>query len=109
MTTIFNYPKMITNVKLEEDFLVFDINNVPTLKIRLDKDINMKHEGYVVTYTTGSYTIIHESKVPFLETYGWGRHMEIKDKIMRFKVTYDHGCIETSLLKAVSAYWARQP
>jgi hypothetical protein len=97
---------MITGVNLEGDFLVFEIDKTAKLKILLNGEINMKQEGCVVTYTIGPYTIIHDSKVPFLETFGWGRIIKIKSDKMSYDDGYNHGCIETSLLRSVSAFMA---
>ena len=99
---------MITNVRLEGDFLVFDVNTENTLKIRLDGEIPVKKEGKVVTYTTGSYTISHESDSPYTnDLLEWSRKIEIKNENMHYEDTFLDNYIERAIANAVASFMAR--
>ena len=99
---------MITNVKLEGDFLVFDVNLENTLKILLDGEITMRKEGKVVTYTTGSYTISHESDSPYDDDdLEWSRKIEIKNEQFHYEDEFLDNYIERALANAVRSFQAR--
>jgi hypothetical protein len=94
---------MITNVKLEGDFVVFEINNDDSIRIRLRKDMITTRKDSIVRYKTGSYTIttIHDRPDDISD---WNLYIEISNKDMNFEDAFANEEIQNELGDVVRNY-----
>jgi hypothetical protein len=94
---------MITNVKLEGDFVVFEINNDESIRIRLRKDMITTRKDSIVTYKTGSYTIttIHDRPDDISD---WNLYIEISNKDMNFEDAFANEEVQNELGDVVRNY-----
>jgi hypothetical protein len=94
---------MITNVKLEGDFVVFEINNDESIRIRLRKDMITTRKDSIVRYKTGSYTIttIHDRPDDISD---WNLYIEISNKDMNFEDAFANEEIQNELGDVVRNY-----
>ncbi len=90
-------------MKLEGDFVVFEINNDDSIRIRLRKDMITTRKDSIVRYKTGSYTIttIHDRPDDISD---WNLYIEISNKDMNFEDAFANEEIQNELGDVVRNY-----